>query len=103
MPNKPGITLYEEARKRHMCLITWFRSLAFTDGVFQDMESLNDLETVESIPGSPLYRAKCRPKILECPVMGGMRAVKFMSETRIWKYDCFNSALKGAMKKSGYQ
>ena len=103
MPNRPVMTLYEEPRMRYMCPVTWFLSLAFADGVFQDMECLNDLEAVQPIPGNLLYRAKYRPEVLERPVMRGMRADKSMSETRIWTYDCFNLALKGVGQRAGYQ
>ena len=97
------MTLYEEPCMRYMCPVTWFLSLALADGVFQDLASLSDLETVQPIPGNLLYRAKYRPEVLERPVMRGMRADKSMSETRIWTYDCFNSALKGAGQRAGYQ
>jgi hypothetical protein len=97
------MTLYEEPRMRHMCPVTWFLSLAFADGVFQDMESFNDLEAVKPIPGNLLYRAKYRLEFLERPVMRGMRADKSLSETRIWTYDGFNSALKGVGQRAGYQ
>ena len=101
--NRPVMTLYEEPHMRYMCPVTWFLSLAFADGVFQDMESSKDLETVKPIPGNSLYRAKYKPEVLERPVMRGMRADKSMSETRIWTYDCFNFALKVAGQRAGYQ
>ena len=103
MLNSPVMTLYEEPHMRHMCPVTWFLSLAFADGVFQDMESSNDLEAVKPILGNMLYRAKYRAEFLERPVMRGMRADKSLSETRIWTYDCFNSALKGVGQRAGYQ
>jgi hypothetical protein len=40
---------------RYMCLVTWFPLLAFADGVFKELNSLEDLETVQPIPGNLLY------------------------------------------------
>lgn len=88
---------------QYMCPVTWFLSLAFADGVFKGLESFNDLETVQPIPGNLLYRARYKSEIRELPIMRGMRADKSMSETRIWTYDCFNSALKSAGQRAGYQ
>ena len=97
------MTLCEEPRMRYMCPVTWFLSLAFADGAFKELDSFNDLETVQPIPGNLLYRAKYKTEMLERPVMRGMRADKSMSDTRIWTYDCFNSALKSAGQRAGYQ
>ncbi|KZM26465.1 hypothetical protein ST47_g2208 [Ascochyta rabiei] len=79
----PVMTLYEEPLMRYMCPVTWFLSLAFADGVFEDMGTSDDLETVKPIPGNMLYRAKYKSEVLERPVIRGMRADKSISETRI--------------------
>ena len=92
-PNGPIITLYEEPHMRYMCPVTWFLSLAFADGVFQDMEFTNELEASRPILGNLFYKAKSKPEVLECSVLMGMLADESMPET-IWTYDCFNSALK---------
>jgi hypothetical protein len=97
------MTLREEPRMRYMCPMTWFLSLAFTDGAFKELESFKDLESVDPIPGNRLYRTKYQSEMLERPVMRGMRADKSMSDTRIWTYDCFNSAMKVAGRRAGYQ
>jgi hypothetical protein len=81
---------------RYMCPVTWFLLLAFADGAFKELESFNDLDTVQPILGNLLYRAKYKTKMLERPVIRGMWANKSMSNTRIWTYDCFNLALKSA-------
>lgn len=88
---------------RYMCPVTWFLSLAFADGVFQDLKSFHDLETAQPIAGNLLYRAKYRSEFLERPVMRGMQADKSMSETRMWTYNCFNLTLKGVGQRAGYQ
>lgn len=66
------MTLYEEPRMRYICPGTWFLLLALANGVFQDLTSLSDLETVQSILGNLLCRARCRPEDLERPVIRGM-------------------------------
>jgi hypothetical protein len=77
------MTLCGEPRMRYMCPVTWFLSLAFAGGAFKELESFNDLETVQPIPGNLLYRAKYKSEVLECPVMRGMRANKSISNTWI--------------------
>jgi hypothetical protein len=70
------MTLCEDPRMRYMCPVTWFLSLAFADGAFKELESFNDLATVQPIPGNLLYRAKYKTEALEHPVMRGTVSVR---------------------------
>jgi hypothetical protein len=95
--------LYEEPQERHMCPVTFFLSLAFADQAFQDLVSYNDLATARPVAGSSLYRATYKPNALQRPVMRGMATDRTISDDRIWTYDCFSLALKGAGQRASYQ
>lgn len=97
------MVLYEEPLMRYMCPVTWFLSLAFADGVFQDLSSYKDLSKAQPPLGSSLYRAKYKKDALDRPIMRNVCADGTVSENRIWTYDCFNSALRGVGQRAGYK
>jgi hypothetical protein len=78
-------------------------SLAPADDVSQDIRPHIDLQSVWPIKDSVKYTARYRADALERPAMRGMRANRSMSQNRIWTYDCFNTTLKGAGQRAGYQ
>jgi hypothetical protein len=95
--------LYEEPGERHMCPVTSFLSLAFADDVFSDLDSYQQLAATKPRAGSSMYKARYKTAALELPVMRGMLADGAISTDRIWTYDCFRVALKGAGQRASYQ
>src|SRR4051812_32528962 len=88
---------------RFMCPVTWFLSLAFADGVFEDLHSYNDLESAKPLPGDRDYTAKYKPEALKRPIMRAMCENHSISDTKIWKYRAFNDAIKGLGQRAGYR
>lgn len=73
--------------------MTPFLSPDFSDRVFKDQSSPNDLQRVTPSPSTYLVRVQYVDGALDRPVLYGMDPDGSVLEERVWIYNCFNAAL----------
>jgi hypothetical protein len=101
--SRPRLVLYEEQDDRALCPVTWFLAQALADRVFEDVESIDDMESREIPPGASRYTFRYRSGKDTQPIMRGVRPDGTISDNNIWNYNCFSNQIKSLGQRAGYE
>jgi hypothetical protein len=99
---RPRIWLTEDREDRYLCAVTLFIALALSDNAIQGCDTFEDLEA-RRIACPDRYRSQIAPEKRDVPVFRTVTPRGTVSPDKMWKYASFNTLLKGAGQRAGYE